>query len=134
MASWQTDQQLSFQPTTASSIGSVNEGHWRVIANSGQTPLLGVGLLLAKELRVDYSNNESLIISVVFMWIGSALIASDMLLGTWFTAGPMMLVPALSTIWVFVLSLQRFRFRHLAAGLCSWVLPLIGFIAKGCRV
>lgn len=29
-----------------------------VIANSGQTPLLGVGLLLAKELRVDYSNLE----------------------------------------------------------------------------
>ncbi len=29
-----------------------------VIANLGQTPLLGVGLLLAKELRVDYSNLE----------------------------------------------------------------------------
>ena len=29
-----------------------------VIANSGQTPLLGVGLLLAKELRVDYTNLE----------------------------------------------------------------------------
>jgi len=29
-----------------------------VIANSGKTPLLGVGLLLAKELRVDYSNLE----------------------------------------------------------------------------
>ena len=29
-----------------------------VIANSGQTPLLGVGLLLAKELCVDYSNLE----------------------------------------------------------------------------
>ena len=29
-----------------------------VIANSGQTPLLGVGLLLAKELRIDYSNLE----------------------------------------------------------------------------
>ncbi|MFZ4081385.1 MAG: hypothetical protein ACOYKN_09160, partial [Pirellula sp.] len=29
-----------------------------VIGNSGQTPLLGVGLLLAKELRVDYSNLE----------------------------------------------------------------------------
>ena len=27
-----------------------------VIANSGQTPLLGVGLLLAKELRIDYTN------------------------------------------------------------------------------
>ncbi len=27
-----------------------------VIANLGQTPLLGVGLLLAKELRVDYTN------------------------------------------------------------------------------
>ena len=27
-------------------------------ANSGQTPLLGVGLLLAKELRVDYTNLE----------------------------------------------------------------------------
>jgi hypothetical protein len=29
-----------------------------VIANSGQTPLLGVGLLLAKELRIDYTNLE----------------------------------------------------------------------------
>ena len=29
-----------------------------VIANSGQTPLLGVGLLLAKVLRVDYTNLE----------------------------------------------------------------------------
>ena len=29
-----------------------------VIANSGQTPLLGVGLLLAKERRVDYTNLE----------------------------------------------------------------------------
>lgn len=29
-----------------------------VIANSGQTPLLGVGLLLVKELRVDYTNLE----------------------------------------------------------------------------
>jgi hypothetical protein len=29
-----------------------------VIANAGQTPLLGVGLLLAKELRVDYTNLE----------------------------------------------------------------------------
>ena len=29
-----------------------------VIANSGQTPLLGIGLLLAKELRVDYTNLE----------------------------------------------------------------------------
>ncbi len=29
-----------------------------VIANSGQTPLLGVGLLLAKELRIDYANLE----------------------------------------------------------------------------
>jgi clan AA aspartic protease len=29
-----------------------------VIANSGQTPLLGVGLLLAKELCVDYTNLE----------------------------------------------------------------------------
>lgn len=27
-----------------------------VIANSGRTPLLGVGLLLAKELVVDYTN------------------------------------------------------------------------------
>lgn len=27
-----------------------------VIANSGTTPLLGVGLLLAKELIVDYTN------------------------------------------------------------------------------
>ena len=79
-------------------------------------------------------SNESLAIGVVFMWIGSALITSDMSLGTWFTAGPMMLVPALSTIWVFVLSLWRFRFGHLAAGLCSLVLPLIGFIANGCRV
>jgi hypothetical protein len=86
------------------------------------------------ESKQTKDSNESLIIGVVFMWIGSALIASDMSLGTWFTAGPMMLVPALSTIWVFVLSLQRFRFRHLAAGLCSLVLPLIGFIANGCRV
>lgn len=29
-----------------------------VIANSGQTPLLGVGLLLAKELNIDYTNLE----------------------------------------------------------------------------
>lgn len=29
-----------------------------VIANAGQTPLLGVGLLLAKELRIDYTNLE----------------------------------------------------------------------------
>lgn len=29
-----------------------------VIANTGQTPLLGVGLLLAKELRIDYTNLE----------------------------------------------------------------------------
>ncbi len=29
-----------------------------VIANSGQAPLLGVSLLLAKELRVDYTNLE----------------------------------------------------------------------------
>jgi predicted aspartyl protease len=29
-----------------------------VIANSGQTPLIGVGLLLAGELRVDYTNLE----------------------------------------------------------------------------
>ncbi len=29
-----------------------------VIANLGQTPLLGVGLLLAKELRIDYTNLE----------------------------------------------------------------------------
>jgi clan AA aspartic protease len=27
-----------------------------VIANSGSNPLLGVGLLLAKELRIDYTN------------------------------------------------------------------------------
>ena len=27
-----------------------------VIANNGELPLLGVGLLLAKELRVDYTN------------------------------------------------------------------------------
>lgn len=43
---------------------TVSERAWfqlralEVIANSGQTPLLGVGLLLAKELRVDYSNLE----------------------------------------------------------------------------
>ncbi len=30
----------------------------QVIANSGQTPLLGVGLLLAKELCVAYTNLE----------------------------------------------------------------------------
>jgi predicted aspartyl protease len=29
-----------------------------VIANSGQTPLLGVGLLLAKELCINYTNLE----------------------------------------------------------------------------
>jgi hypothetical protein len=27
-----------------------------VIANSGQTPLLGVGLLMAKEIRIDSTN------------------------------------------------------------------------------
>jgi hypothetical protein len=80
------------------------------------------------------TSNDILIIGVVFMWIGSALIASDLALGTWLTAGPMMVVPALSVIWVFVLSLWRFRFGHLAAGLCSLVLPLIGFIANGCKV
>jgi clan AA aspartic protease len=29
-----------------------------VIANAGQTPLLGIGLLLAKELRIDFTNLE----------------------------------------------------------------------------
>ncbi len=32
------------------------ERHLEVIANNGELPLLGVGLLLAKELRVDYTN------------------------------------------------------------------------------
>jgi predicted aspartyl protease len=39
------------------------EIHWfgrrsmlEVIANDGETPLLGVGLLLGKELRIDYTN------------------------------------------------------------------------------
>ncbi|MFM2219419.1 MAG: hypothetical protein RL240_3737 [Planctomycetota bacterium] len=86
------------------------------------------------EMNQTQDSNESQIIGVVFMWIGSALIASDMALGTWFTAGAMIVVPALSAIWVFVLSLWRFRFGYLAAGLCSALLPLIGFIANGCRV
>jgi hypothetical protein len=86
------------------------------------------------EMNQTQDSNESQIIGVVFMWIGSALIASDMALGTWFTAGAMIVVPALSAIWVFVLSLWRFRFGYLAAGLCSSLLPLIGFIANGCRV
>ena len=30
--------------------------HLEVIANNGEVPLLGVGLLLAKKLRVDYTN------------------------------------------------------------------------------
>ena len=35
-----------------------------VIANNGEFPLLGVGLLLAKELRVDYTNlSVSLVLS-----------------------------------------------------------------------
>lgn len=37
-------------------FGRVRDLH--VIANSGQTPLLGFGLLLAKELCVDYTNLE----------------------------------------------------------------------------
>jgi len=32
------------------------EKHLEVIANEGETPLLGVGLLLGKELRIDYTN------------------------------------------------------------------------------
>ena len=32
------------------------ERNLEVIANDGQVPLLGVGLLLGKELRIDYTN------------------------------------------------------------------------------
>jgi clan AA aspartic protease len=32
------------------------ERQLEVIANDGETPLLGVGLLLGKELRIDYTN------------------------------------------------------------------------------
>ena len=42
--------------TIARSIGLVKRVSLEVIANSGTTPLLGVGLLLAKELVVDYTN------------------------------------------------------------------------------
>ena len=79
-------------------------------------------------------SNESQFVGVVFMWIGSALIATDMSFGTWFTSGPMIVIPALSAMWVFVLSIRRFQFRYLAAGLGSFVLPLISFIANGCTV
>lgn len=105
---------------------------WRELGDLVRSVLPEIAILAKSRQAKD--SNESLIIGVVFMWIGSALIASDMSLGTWFTAGPMMFVPVLSTIWVFVLSLWRFRFGHFAAGLCSLVLPLIGFIANGCRV
>jgi predicted aspartyl protease len=32
------------------------ERHLEVMANEGETPLLGVGLLLGKDLRIDYAN------------------------------------------------------------------------------
>ena len=75
-----------------------------------------------------------LTIGVVFMWLGSALVASDIGFGTWLTAGPMMVFPAFSTIWVCAASLWRLRFDYLIAGLSSLVLPLIAFIAHGCVV
>ncbi len=91
------------------------------------------GAMVTEPIQAQDSN-QSQIIGVVFMWIGSALIASDLTLGTWFTAGPMIVVPALGVTWVLVLSIWRFRFGHLTVGLCSLVLPLIGFIANGCRI
>ena len=42
--------------TIARSISFGRIRNLEVIANSGTTPLLGVGLLLAKELVVDYTN------------------------------------------------------------------------------
>lgn len=89
---------------------------------------------MVADLTQSKTLNEGLVIGVAFMWIGSALIASDMTFGTWFTAGPMMVLPALSAIWVLVLSIWRLRFGHLATGLSSLVLPLIGFIANGFNV
>lgn len=58
MASWQTDQQFELSTYHCELDWFGKRRSLEVIANSGQTPLLGVGLLLAKELRVDYSNLE----------------------------------------------------------------------------
>ena len=60
---------------------------------------------LVTEPKRTESRNDMLTIGVIFMWIGSGLIASDIGLGTWLSAGPMIVVPAVSTIWVCAASL-----------------------------
>ena len=80
------------------------------------------------------TQGDALTFAVVLMWIGSAMIGSDMVFGTWLTAGPTMILPILCAIWVFVVAIWRLQFGYLIVGLSSLILPLICFVAKGCVV
>ncbi len=77
------------------------------------------------------SRDVLLTIGVVFMWIGSAMVAADIGFGTWLTAGPMIVIPAVSGIGVCAASFWRRRFGYLVIGCSSFILPLIAFVLNG---